>query len=43
MTADTVGAEPHESPKQRVDRELRELLEEIRVALPGIELLFGFS
>jgi Family of unknown function (DUF6328) len=31
-----------ESPKQRVDRELHELLEEIRVALPGVELLFGF-
>jgi hypothetical protein len=31
-----------ENPKQRVDRELHELLEEIRVALPGVELLFGF-
>ena len=38
----TVGAQPGESPKERVDRELRELLEEIRVALPGLELLFGF-
>ncbi len=26
----------------RADRELGELLEEIRVALPGLELLFGF-
>jgi hypothetical protein len=40
--ADTVGAQPDEDPKTRVDRELRELLEEIRVVLPGIELLFGF-
>lgn len=35
-------ASPGESSKERVDRELRELLEEIRVALPGLELLFGF-
>ena len=45
MTADhdtVVGAQPGESKKERVDRELRELLEEIRVALPGIELLLGF-
>jgi hypothetical protein len=35
----TSGGESH---KQRVDRELHELLEEIRVALPGVELLFGF-
>jgi hypothetical protein len=39
---DTIGPEPGESTKQRVDRELHELLEEIRVALPGLELLFGF-
>ena len=37
-----VGQEPDESPKQRVDRELGELLEEIRVILPGVEILFGF-
>jgi hypothetical protein len=36
------GAESEESHKERVDRELHELLEEIRVALPGVELLFGF-
>jgi hypothetical protein len=40
--SETAGAQPGESPKERVDRELGELLEEIRVALPGIELLFGF-
>ena len=39
---DLVGQEPNESPKQRVDRELGELLEEIRVILPGVEILFGF-
>jgi len=31
-----------ESPKERIDRELGELLEEIRVLLPGVELLFAF-
>jgi multisubunit Na+/H+ antiporter MnhG subunit len=31
-----------ESPKERVDRELRELLDEVRVILPGVEILFGF-
>ena len=34
------GAE--ESPKERVDRELHELLEEVRVAIPGAEVLFAF-
>lgn len=35
---------PHttETHKERVDRELHELLGEIRVALPGVEVLFGF-
>jgi hypothetical protein len=42
MTRATVGAQPHEGPKERVDRELHEMLEEIRVALPGVEVLFGF-
>lgn len=36
------GPEPDETPKERVDRELGELLEETRVALPGVEILFGF-
>lgn len=31
-----------ESPKERVDREYGELLEEIRVALPGVEVIFAF-
>lgn len=31
-----------ESPKQRMDRELMELLNELRVALPGVQVMFGF-
>jgi hypothetical protein len=31
-----------EDHKQRVDRELIELLNELRVALPGVQILFGF-
>lgn len=38
----TSGAQPGESPKERADRELGELLGEIRVALPGVEILLGF-
>jgi hypothetical protein len=32
----------HESPKERHDRELIELLNELRVALPGVQVLFAF-
>jgi hypothetical protein len=35
-------AEPGEGPKERVDRELIELLNELRVALPGVQVLFAF-
>jgi hypothetical protein len=31
-----------EDAKERIDRELSELLEEVRVALPGAEVLFAF-
>jgi uncharacterized membrane protein YedE/YeeE len=31
-----------ESEKQRIDRELIELLNEVRVALPGVQVLFAF-
>lgn len=31
-----------ETPKARIDRDLMEMLNEIRVALPGVEVLFGF-
>jgi hypothetical protein len=33
---------PRESHKERVDRELLELLNELRVALPGVQFLFAF-
>ncbi len=33
---------PHETRKERVDRELLELLNELRVALPGVQFLFAF-
>jgi hypothetical protein len=36
------GGEPGESEKQRVDRELIELLNELRVVLPGVQVLFAF-
>jgi ribose/xylose/arabinose/galactoside ABC-type transport system permease subunit len=34
--------QPAESKKQRVDRELIELLNEVRIALPGVQVLFAF-
>ncbi|HSD02790.1 MAG TPA: DUF6328 family protein [Gaiellales bacterium] len=33
---------PGESPTQRINRELIELLNEIRIALPGVQVLFAF-
>jgi hypothetical protein len=52
MADDRIGGpEPKEStpapssdehPKERVDRELIELLNELRVALPGVQVLFAF-
>ena len=33
---------PDENEKQRIDRELIELLNELRVALPGVQVLFAF-
>ena len=35
-------AEPGESKEERVNRELIELLNELRVALPGVQVLFAF-
>ena len=37
-----VAAEPEETPKERTDRQLLELLNEVRVALPGAQFLFAF-
>ena len=39
---DDRGAQPGESRKERHDRELTELLNELRVALPGVQVLFAF-
>jgi uncharacterized protein YacL len=36
------GGEQGETRKERVDRELTELLNELRVALPGVQFLFAF-
>jgi hypothetical protein len=39
---DASDAQPGEGKKERVDRELIELLNELRVALPGVQVLFAF-
>src|SRR3712207_9047933 len=36
------GDSSGESRKERIDRELMELLNELRVALPGVQFLFAF-
>ena len=36
------GPEPGEGERERVNRELIELLNELRVALPGVQVLFAF-
>jgi Family of unknown function (DUF6328) len=36
------GGAPDEEPEERVSRELIELLNELRVALPGVQVLFAF-
>ena len=36
------GESSSETTKQRVDRELNELLGELRIALPGVQMLFAF-
>jgi len=36
------GSGRDESQDERADRNLRELLEELRVALPGVQVLFAF-
>jgi hypothetical protein len=38
----TTGPQPDESPKERVDRELIELLNGLRVILPGVQVLLAF-
>jgi hypothetical protein len=39
---ETKDLKPDEGNKERVDRELIELLNELRVALPGVQILFAF-
>jgi hypothetical protein len=39
---DSEGGAEGETRKERVDRELIELLNELRVALPGVQFLFAF-
>jgi hypothetical protein len=36
------GGKPGEDKSERIDRELIELLNELRVALPGVQVLFAF-
>jgi uncharacterized protein DUF6328 len=36
------GSGRDESPEERADRNLGELLQELRVALPGVQILFAF-
>ena len=36
------GSGRHESPEQRDDRNLQDLLQELRVAAIGVQVLFGF-
>lgn len=33
---------PQETPRQRVDREWMDLIQEIRMVLPGVQILFAF-
>ena len=44
MTDENGGApgRPNESERERLDRNMNELLGELRVALPGVQVLFGF-
>ena len=42
MCWDEVMPQNEESTKERLDRELNELLQELRVALPGVQVLFAF-
>lgn len=42
MQLDREDDSPKESKKERIDRELLELLQELRVAIPGVQVLFAF-
>ena len=40
--AEAPGSGRDETPEQRADRNLSELLQELRLALPGVQILFAF-
>jgi hypothetical protein len=42
MSTSGAGGSEGETRKERIDRELIELLNELRVALPGVQFLFAF-
>ena len=37
-----MGLRPGETERERLDRNLEQLLTEVRVAMPGVQILFGF-
>jgi hypothetical protein len=39
---ETTSSGREETPEERLDRNLNELLQELRVALPGVQVLFAF-
>ena len=41
-SGETKSGKRDESEKERLDRNLGELLQELRVALPGVQVLFAF-
>lgn len=42
MTAAEQSEHPHETKKERLNRNFNELLQELRVAQAGVQILFGF-
>jgi hypothetical protein len=42
MSTQSDGSGRDETPEERADRNLGELLQELRVALPGVQVLFAF-
>lgn len=42
MQSNGSDEDQRESDKERIDRELLELLQELRVAIPGVQVLFAF-
>lgn len=42
MTVSPASQDRDESPAERLDRQLGELIQEVRLALPGVQVLFAF-